>query len=83
MTQAIRTLVAPGLRLAVIGTAIGCAAALGSGVLLRSLIWGVAAHDPLTFGAVTIALLTVSTVASVVPALRILKLDPASTLRAQ
>jgi ABC-type lipoprotein release transport system permease subunit len=37
--------------------------------------------DPATFGAVAALFLTIAAVASLAPALRILRLDPAATLR--
>jgi predicted permease len=82
MSQAVRTVVLPGIALAIVGIAIGSAAALGLVTLLRSFIWGVSATDPLTFAAVAAVLLIVATIASVVPALKILRVDPARTLRA-
>jgi putative ABC transport system permease protein len=39
--------------------------------------------DPTTFTGVMVVLLTVALVASLMPALRILRLDPATTLRAE
>ncbi len=79
--QAMRTLVVPGVVLAAAGTAIGLAAALGMARLLRHFVWGISTNDPLTFVAVACVLLVVATAASVAPALRILRLDPAVTLR--
>jgi hypothetical protein len=49
--------------------------------LLRSLLWSVQAHDPVTFGAVVATLLLVATIASVTPALKIRRLDPVTLLR--
>jgi len=46
-----------------------------------ALIWGVSATDPLTFAAVAALLLGVAITASVIPSLRVLRLDPATTLR--
>ena len=79
--QAMRTLAVPGVVLAAAGTAIGLAASLGMARLLRHFVWGVSTNDPLTFVAVACVLLVVATAASVAPALRILRLDPAVTLR--
>jgi putative ABC transport system permease protein len=42
---------------------------------------GIGVNDPLTFGGVALLLLAVATVASVAPAGRILRLDPATTRR--
>jgi predicted permease len=81
MPSAVRSLVVPGIAMAAAGTAIGAGLAVACARLLRSFIWGVAPNDPLTFGAVAGILLAIATIASVVPALRILKLDPAATLR--
>jgi ABC-type lipoprotein release transport system permease subunit len=46
-------------------------------------LWGVKENDPLTFVAVVAALLTVAVTASVVPALKVRKVDPVSLLRAE
>ena len=81
--QAMMVVIAPGLLLAAAGVAIGGAGALAAVRLLRSFLWGVTPYDPLTFAAVLGVLLGVALVASVIPALRVLRLDPASTLRAE
>ncbi len=49
--------------------------------LIRHFVWGVSVSDPMTYAGVFVLLLAVATVASVKPALRILRLDPATTLR--
>ncbi len=51
--------------------------------LLRSLLWGVRPNDPLTFAIVVATLLTVAVAASVLPALRVRRLDPVSLLRSE
>ena len=81
MPQALRTVAMPGVVLSLIGVAVGLAASLGTVRLVRSLIWGVSATDPLTFAAVAALLLGVAITASVIPSLRVLRLDPATTLR--
>jgi ABC-type antimicrobial peptide transport system permease subunit len=81
--QAIRTVVVPGLVLAATGVAIGAAAAIAVVRLLQSFVWGVTPSDPITFTAVVATLLIIALVASLVPALRVLRLDPAATLRAE
>jgi ABC-type lipoprotein release transport system permease subunit len=45
------------------------------------MVWGVRTTDPTTFVATAGILLLVAVAASVIPALRILRLDPAQTLR--
>jgi predicted permease len=79
--QAMRTLAVPGIVLAMIGVSIGAGAALIAGRLLQHFLWGVRANDPATFGGVAVTLLAVALPASVLPALKILRLDPARTLR--
>jgi predicted permease len=81
--QAIRAVVLPGVMFAGIGVIIGAGAASAATRLLQSFVWGVTPSDPLTFAAVIAVLLTIALVASLVPALRVLKLDPAATLRAE
>ncbi len=76
-----RSLAVPGVVLALIGTTIGIAASLGFVRLLRHYLWGVSTTDPVTFAAVAAMLLIVASVASLVPAMRILRLDPAEILR--
>lgn len=80
--QAIRAVTIPGLVLAVAGLAIGAVLARALTRYIASLLWGVEPNDPVTLAAVMVLLLIVTVVASVLPALRILRLDPARTLRA-
>lgn len=82
-TEAMRSVVVPGVMLAAAGVLLGSAAALAAARLLESFLWGVTPTDPATFLAVILTLLGVAVVASVVPALRVLRLDPAVTLRAE
>jgi len=46
-------------------------------------VWGVTPTDPATFITVIVVLMGIALVASLVPALRVLRLDPATTLRAE
>ena len=69
--------------MAIAGLVAGCALAYGTTGLIRSLLWGVSATDPVTFIAVVTVLLVVAVVASVAPALRVRKLDPVALLRSE
>lgn len=80
--RAVRTLALPGILLAVLGTMVGSFLARAATQLVSHMVWGVTASDPATFVAVVGLILAVAAVASLVPALRILRLDPARTLRA-
>ena len=66
-------------------TAVGVAAGLlMSAALIRSigaLLYGVTAHDPITYAGVALLLLAVAAVACLGPALRAARLDPVRTLR--
>ena len=73
----------PGLVLAAAGLAAGIGASLAATRLLRHLLWGVRETDPLTFGIAAALPLSAAAAASLAPALRILQLDPAETLRAE
>jgi predicted permease len=81
--QAIAAIVIPGLVLTMIGVALGAAGAFVTARLLASFIWGVTPSDPATFAGVIVTLLVIALIASLIPALRVLRLDPAQTLRAE
>lgn len=81
--QTIRDAALPGILMAMAGLVVGCAVAYGASGLIRSLLWGVKENDPLTFVGVVGTLLTVAIAASVIPALRVRKLDPVSLLRSE
>jgi ABC-type antimicrobial peptide transport system permease subunit len=79
--QVSRLLVGQGAALALIGVGIGLLAALGLTRLLGSLLYDVGAADPVTFGAAALLLGGVAVLASYLPARRVSRLDPMSTLR--
>jgi predicted permease len=81
--EAMRRLALPGVGLAGVGVALGTVASLLAVRALGSLLHGVAPTDPATFVAVALLLLGVAAVASALPALRVLRHDPAATLRGQ
>ena len=81
--QTIRDAALPGIITAIAGLVVGCVVAYGASSYIRSLLWGVKENDPLTFVAVIGALLTVAIAASVIPAMRVRKLDPVSLLRSE
>jgi predicted permease len=79
----VRLVVGQGLRLAAVGVAVGVAAALVASRVLGALLFGVRATDPGTFLAIPLLLLAVALLASAVPALRALRTDPTTALRAE
>jgi predicted permease len=81
---AIRRLVArQGLGPVLGGVAIGCALAASSVGALGSLLYGIHAQDPATFATASGLLLGAAALATVGPAWRAARIDPASALRAE
>jgi predicted permease len=79
--QAIAVAATPGLILAVAGVGIGALAARLAATTLRHLVWGISVNDPLTFGLASAVVLIVTVVATLVPAVRIARLNPIKALR--
>ncbi len=75
-------LVRQGLAFGLIGVALGSAVSLVATRYLQSLIYGVTAHDPVTFGGVALLLVLVAAGASWIPARRATRIDPLVALRA-
>ncbi len=80
--QVANAILGEGLRLAALGVAIGLVASFAVTRLMGSFLVGVSSADPATFVAVVALLVVVATLASVAPALRAVRIDPARTLRA-
>jgi putative ABC transport system permease protein len=76
-----RLVLGHGFRIAMIGTLIGAAAAFALTRLMSSLLFGVAASDPLTFVVVMFLLPAVALLACYLPARRATRIDPLIALR--
>jgi putative ABC transport system permease protein len=74
--------VAEALKPLALGVAIGWGVALAGGRFVASLLFGVRPVDPSTYAAVAATLLAACVLASLVPAWRATRTDPAETLRA-
>jgi putative ABC transport system permease protein len=70
------------LRLVSIGLALGIAASLAATRIVASVLFGVSAQDPLTFGGVAVVLAAVAAGASFLPARWAMKVDPVLAMRA-
>ena len=72
-----------GMRVVLAGVAVGLAGAMALTGLLKSLLFGVKAHDTVTFAAVVLVLIVVALVAAYLPARRAASLAPLNALRAE
>jgi putative ABC transport system permease protein len=67
--------------MALMGIALGAAAAFAVTRVMKGLLFGVSASDPLTFVAVALLLSLVTLLASYIPASRATRVDPIIALR--
>jgi putative ABC transport system permease protein len=72
-----------GMRLLGSGLLLGFVGAFAVARVLRSLLFGVSANDPLIYGAVTLVLAGAALLACWIPARRAARVDPMITLRAE
>jgi putative ABC transport system permease protein len=77
----LRMILSQGLRTILIGVAIGFAGSLALTRTVQSLLFGVTATDPLTFGGVTLLLVATALLACYIPARRATRVDPMIALR--
>jgi putative ABC transport system permease protein len=79
----IRQVLGHGTSLVAAGIAAGIVGALALTRLLSSLLYGVGATDPLALGGAALVLLTVGVIATLIPAVRASRANPALVLRAE
>ncbi|PYL46875.1 MAG: ABC transporter permease [Verrucomicrobia bacterium] len=79
----LRMTVKEGLKLVGVGLLIGLISAFVLTRVMESLLFGISATDPVTFGIICVVLLMVAALASYIPALRATTVDPMVALRAQ
>ena len=77
----LKMVVGQGMRLALLGVAIGVATSLALTRLISALLFGVHPTDPLAFSASALALLATALLASYLPARRATRVDPITILR--
>ncbi|MGA9247117.1 MAG: ABC transporter permease [Candidatus Acidiferrales bacterium] len=80
-SDVLRLMLGEGMKMALVGVAIGAVVALGLTHLMVKMLFGVSATDPLTFAAVSVVLSAVALVACYVPARRAMRVDPIVALR--
>ena len=84
LPTAVRQLIlAETMRLAGMGAAIGLIGALLTTRLATSLLYGVTATDPLTFGGTIAILAAMAALAGYLPALRAARIEPVTLLRSE
>jgi putative ABC transport system permease protein len=76
-----RLIIGEGMKLALIGALLGLGGALALTRLMKTLLFGVSATDPLTFIVIAVVLSIVSLLACWIPARRATKIDPLVALR--
>jgi predicted permease len=79
----LRLVIVEGMSPVLVGIAGGVIAALASARVMKTLVFGVSATDPLTLSAVAATLALVAFIASLVPAYRASHVDPVQVLRAE
>jgi putative ABC transport system permease protein len=82
-SDVLRLVIVEGMSPVLVGLALGVVAALGSARVLRTVVFGVSASDPVTLVTVVATLTLVALMASLVPAWRAVRLDPLNALRAE
>jgi predicted permease len=80
-SDVLRMVLGQGLRITLLGVAIGLVAAFGLTRLITTLIYGVGTTDPITFASVAILLSGVALFACYIPARRAMRVDPIIALR--
>jgi predicted permease len=76
-----KTVVTQGLRHAIAGIAIGLPAAFLLSRVMSSMVFGVTTHDPLTFAALPILIVAVTSLACYLPARRAARVDPVVAIK--
>jgi predicted permease len=82
-TDVLQLIIKQGLTLMLIGLGLGLAGALVLTRLMSSMLYGVSATDPLTFGLIALLLAGVTLLACWIPARRATKVDPMIALRCE
>jgi predicted permease len=82
-SDVLKMVLGQGMRLALLGVGLGLSAALALTQLMKRLLFGVVAADPLTYAALALLLTFVALLACWIPARRATKVDPMIALRSE
>jgi ABC-type antimicrobial peptide transport system permease subunit len=79
--KVMRQVLGQGMRLVIVGIALGVAGAFGAAKLLEKLLFGVDGRNPVIYGIVALGVIAVALLANFLPARRASTVDPMSALR--
>ncbi len=82
-SNVLKLILGQGLKLAAVGVALGLLGAMAFTRLLKGLLFGISASDPLTFALLAALLVGVALLACWIPARRATKVDPLEALRSE
>lgn len=82
-SDVLRLVVGQGVKLVLIGVALGAGLALATTRVLSGLLFGISPFDPLTFVSIALLLIAVTAIASYLPAQRATRVEPMIALRAE
>jgi len=82
-SRVLRMIANEAARFVSVGVVVGVVLSLALGRMMKALLFGVSALDPVAYGIVAIAFGVVAVVACVVPAQRVTRVDPLVALRAE